>query len=667
MKPSLEAARPKITTSIRTWLQRLIDNSGVTGGAFILAFAFVGLFAFQFVPMFNALPKPELNLAGEWEVCVAASSDTSGCAWNPIHIPSDIPRSLLTNFTGWAIYRTHFTAPATCTQAGSACAFFFQEIGDSAEARLNGHTIGRHGQFPPNAAYAKHYPVNFQVSRDSLKPGDQANELLIVAYSLKKTQAGVRAPPVGLYTVENAFRLSQVFTVINVVNPVLSFVALFMIALLSLAVAGPDLAKDPKFSAFIRYGFVSSCFLLSISEVPREYLPIGFAGYLHFSLRILHDWSFFEMVASYFDYNTKFVRAVRPLYALTLAAFFIQFLVFFVADGNGAHFGRGFDVGFSTLRIVVPLLFLPHLMGLYSGLRRRFTWDGKICISLFAVTLIFQIHDSVIFHGYGSGIYYVKWYPFVIGLIFGVFFLERARDARMKARVEQEQTKQMELIHHAVVGVAHDLEEPLKGLEMACKELQRNPDNKALVKSIADVFPTKVQRIYDLNKAIQKYAKELSTTLELDKKDTNLFDFATSVADEFRELPLLRNIELVVLSDDRSISSLIDPIHMRRVLRNVIRNAAEACKGIPAASVKVEIIGGTMLNPFSQILVTDNGPGVSEKIKARLFEPFESFGKENGTGLGLAMSRRLANAHGGDILLRNSEVGAVFQILIRHL
>lgn len=243
-----------------------------------------------------------------------------------------------------------------------------------------------------------------------------------------------------------------------------------------------------------------------------------------------------------------------------------------------------------------------------------------------------------------------------------MFFLERARDARAKARVEQEQTKQMELIHHAVVGVAHDLEEPLKGLEMACKELQRNPDNKALVKSIADVFPTKVQRIYDLNKAIQKYARELSTALNLEKVETNLFAFASSVADEFRELPLLHEIALSVHANDRSVAVMIDPVHMRRVLRNLIRNAAEACTGLSGATIKVNISGATKLDPYSQILVSDNGPGVSEKIRARLFEPFETFGKEHGIGLGLAMSRRLVEAHDGTLELVASPVGAAFSI-----
>jgi signal transduction histidine kinase len=63
-----------------------------------------------------------------------------------------------------------------------------------------------------------------------------------------------------------------------------------------------------------------------------------------------------------------------------------------------------------------------------------------------------------------------------------------------------------------------------------------------------------------------------------------------------------------------------------------------------------------------KILVSDNGPGVAPEIKDKLFRPFESFGKENGTGLGLAMSRRLIEMQGGNLELVESGSGAVFQL-----
>lgn len=65
-----------------------------------------------------------------------------------------------------------------------------------------------------------------------------------------------------------------------------------------------------------------------------------------------------------------------------------------------------------------------------------------------------------------------------------------------------------------------------------------------------------------------------------------------------------------------------------------------------------------------EVLVSDNGPGISPKIRGRLFKPFESYGKENGTGFGLVLSQRLVMAHGGQIELPESNSGARFVVAL---
>jgi signal transduction histidine kinase len=61
----------------------------------------------------------------------------------------------------------------------------------------------------------------------------------------------------------------------------------------------------------------------------------------------------------------------------------------------------------------------------------------------------------------------------------------------------------------------------------------------------------------------------------------------------------------------------------------------------------------------AQIRVSDNGPGVSASMRHALFQPFVS-GKANGTGIGLALSRKIARAHGGDLVLERNGPGATF-------
>ena len=65
------------------------------------------------------------------------------------------------------------------------------------------------------------------------------------------------------------------------------------------------------------------------------------------------------------------------------------------------------------------------------------------------------------------------------------------------------------------------------------------------------------------------------------------------------------------------------------------------------------------------IAVADNGPGIAESIRERLFHPFVSYGKENGTGLGLAVVQKIVQDHGGEISVERTAQGrTVFRIVL---
>ena len=65
------------------------------------------------------------------------------------------------------------------------------------------------------------------------------------------------------------------------------------------------------------------------------------------------------------------------------------------------------------------------------------------------------------------------------------------------------------------------------------------------------------------------------------------------------------------------------------------------------------------------IEVSDNGPGIDDSIRDRLFHPFVSYGKENGTGLGLAVVQKIVQDHGGEIFVeRTPDARTVFRIVL---
>ena len=109
---------------------------------------------------------------------------------------------------------------------------------------------------------------------------------------------------------------------------------------------------------------------------------------------------------------------------------------------------------------------------------------------------------------------------------------------------------------------------------------------------------------------------------------------------------------------------LADPDQLHRILVNLLRNAREAItgqagsEGRGAIAVSLDQAGGDSL-----IRLADTGPGVPERVQARLFQPFAGSGREGGVGLGLAIARELAHGHGGDLTLtRSGPGGAVFEL-----
>jgi signal transduction histidine kinase len=66
-----------------------------------------------------------------------------------------------------------------------------------------------------------------------------------------------------------------------------------------------------------------------------------------------------------------------------------------------------------------------------------------------------------------------------------------------------------------------------------------------------------------------------------------------------------------------------------------------------------------------EIRIEDNGPGIADAVRDRLFEPFVSHGKENGTGMGLTVVQKILQDHGGDVVVEKTSVaGTTFRIII---
>jgi signal transduction histidine kinase len=135
-------------------------------------------------------------------------------------------------------------------------------------------------------------------------------------------------------------------------------------------------------------------------------------------------------------------------------------------------------------------------------------------------------------------------------------------------------------------------------------------------------------------------------------------DLLSSLAREQPGLTLVPDVTLPAESE-----AALDVDKLRRVLGNLASNAREAMGGAGRLHVRgrLETRQGV---PWLVLLVRDEGPGVPEAIRERVFDPFVTLGKKSGTGLGLAVARRFVEDHGGTLELLDKGPGAHFRLSV---
>jgi signal transduction histidine kinase len=115
---------------------------------------------------------------------------------------------------------------------------------------------------------------------------------------------------------------------------------------------------------------------------------------------------------------------------------------------------------------------------------------------------------------------------------------------------------------------------------------------------------------------------------------------------------------------DENAQVFADPDQLHRILVNLMRNGREASDGDAArAGVGTITVSLRVEDGFSVIRLADDGPGLPERARVNLFQPFLGSGRRDGAGLGLSISRELAQAHGGDlVLVETGPAGTVFEL-----
>ncbi len=212
--------------------------------------------------------------------------------------------------------------------------------------------------------------------------------------------------------------------------------------------------------------------------------------------------------------------------------------------------------------------------------------------------------------------------------------IEEMRKA-LHARDEERET--------LLAGIAHEVRNPLGALDLFAgllsEELAARPEAAHVARIRAELA--------DLSKVVEEFLDYARARPPL-REPVDLGLLLAEVADVSLPLANERQVSLTV---EAAGSARADREQLRRAAVNLVRNAVEAA---PAAS-DVEMLAHAT-NGEAVIEVRDRGAGLSGDARASLFRPFYTT-KEKGTGLGLALAKKVADAHGGTLALEDREGG----------
>jgi signal transduction histidine kinase len=234
---------------------------------------------------------------------------------------------------------------------------------------------------------------------------------------------------------------------------------------------------------------------------------------------------------------------------------------------------------------------------------------------------------------------------------------DRMRANLLKSQRDLLESEQLATIGRMASSISHDLRHSLAAIVANSEFLVDSHLTPVQREELYQEVRTGVNLMTDLIDSLLEFAR---TRESLNPAYASVSESIQRAVQAVRLHPRHHNRAIDVLCGTH-VSGWFDQRKLERALYNLLLNACEAA---PPVGGKVEVTAGEIAGAIS-ISVADNGPGIAESIRERLFHPFVSYGKENGTGLGLAVVQKIVQDHSGEIVVERTAQGrTVFRLVL---
>jgi signal transduction histidine kinase len=232
---------------------------------------------------------------------------------------------------------------------------------------------------------------------------------------------------------------------------------------------------------------------------------------------------------------------------------------------------------------------------------------------------------------------------------------QNMRDNLLRTQQELLEAERLATIGRMASSISHDLRHSLAAIvanaEFLC-ESRLSPEQR---EELYEEVRIAVNEMTDLIDSLLEFSRTRESLRPIYATTRATVEGAVQAV---RIHPEFQRVQISITEAGHS-EGWFDARKLQRALFNLVLNA---CESVPPENGHVEValreeIGGV------EIRVSDNGRGIPEQVRNTLFDPFVSYGKENGTGLGLTVVQKIISDHGGDVgVEKTSAQGTVFRL-----
>ncbi len=244
-----------------------------------------------------------------------------------------------------------------------------------------------------------------------------------------------------------------------------------------------------------------------------------------------------------------------------------------------------------------------------------------------------------------------------------VIFFQDLRPLRALER-EKNRAENLALVGQTIAGLAHGVKNIITGLEggvyVVQTSLKRKDDD--LLHRGWEMVERNLEKTSNLVRDLLSFSRGKIP----DRRWTNPNKLAEEVCSLFRKRAHREGTGLLLDLDPLADPGFLDPKEIHTCLTNLLSNALDACLSDPQKRSH-QVILRTRRGPNEEVVfeVEDNGPGIPEEIREKLFASFFSTKGTSGTGLGLLITQKIAQEHGGTLFMETEPGrGSLFRITL---